>query len=395
MPAETQAIASPVASEILVELTAGLAAGDDLRQLMVRFLEPIMRLAGARAGAVRVLDDHEQLRLVCEIGLPASLQASERVMDAGCGLCGAALSADKPVWAEDLGPCGRRTGDAFFGVGSRRALAVPLHHRGRVLGVCNLFFDDRDEPAADVMSLLKAIGDLLGMALYNTRLEREQLQAAAVAERHAVAADVHDSIGQSLAFVKMRLPLLQDAMRDGDHASAERYFDDVRGAVAQAHTSLRSILAHARTPMDPLGLGHALQSSAEAFRHSAGVSLEYVNDAGTLRLDAQREVQVFHVVQEALTNIARHAHARRAWLRVSARPAGQVRVVVEDDGGGLPLGGASDGAERAYGAHYGLSIMRERAHRLGGTLVVGPREGGGTRVQLDFPLRAESTPELV
>jgi two-component system nitrate/nitrite sensor histidine kinase NarX len=267
-----------------------------------------------------------------------------------------------------------------------------MHHRGQVLGVYSLFFDGGVEPGDEVMSLLKSIGDLLGLALYNAQLERRHVEAIAVAERHAMAADLHDSIGQSLAFVKMRLPLLQDAIRGCDQTVAQRYFDDVRAAVAQAHTSLRGILTLARTPMDPLGLSHALEGSVQAFRRSAGVSLDYVNEAGALRLDAQREAQVFHVVQEALANVARHARARRAWLRVTARADDRLRIVVEDDGAGLPA--EDTAADGGAGSHYGLSIMRERARRLGGTLFIGAREGGGTRVQLDVPMQAGAAQEV-
>ena len=128
-----------------------------------------------------------------------------------------------------------------------------------------------------------------------------------------------------------------------------------------------------------------MRASVDTFRRHAGVSLEYRNEVGGLHLGAEREAQVFHVVQEALTNIARHAGARHAWLRLSEEPRGTVRVVVEDDGGGFD--GSAD-EQSGTGTHYGLAIMHERARRLGGTLRTGAREGGGARVQLDVPIGA-------
>mgnify|MGYP001338956578 CR=1 FL=1 len=89
-------------------------------------------------------------------------------------------------------------------------------------------------------------------------------------------------------------------------------------------------------------------------------------------------------MQEALTNVARHARARHAWLRIRPGPGRRLQIVVEDDGAGVPAAADAEGAE---GTHYGLPIMRDRAQRLGGVLSVGPRAGGGTRVQLEFPLR--------
>jgi two-component system, NarL family, nitrate/nitrite sensor histidine kinase NarX len=178
----------------------------------------------------------------------------------------------------------------------------------------------------------------------------------------------------------MRMPLLHDAMLARDDARAQRYFDDVRGAVTQAHSSLRGILTHFRSPMDPQGLVHALGACSESFRRSSGAELAFVNELPSLKLAPEREAQVFHIVQEALTNVARHAAAKHAWLHVGPGGRGQVEIVVEDDGGGMPP--ATPGA----GQHYGMEIMRERAHRIGGTLEVGARASGGTRVRLAFPL---------
>ena len=382
----------PAASSLLAGLTAGLAAGDDLRELMARFLEPITQIAGAQAGAVRVADAAGNLRLVGDRGLPPRVRDAERTVGSDCGVCGAALAGDRPVWTDDLAACRRRHDEGYFGRGAQRVLAVPMQHRGQVLGVLSLFFERNREPSAETVALLKSIGDLLGLALQHARLEEEHLRATARAERHAMAADVHDSIGQSLAFVKMRLPLLQDAIGSGDRAATARYFDDVRSAVGQAHASLRGILAQARLPApSALGLAEALRASVDTFRRHAGVSLDYRNEVGGLHLGAEREAQVFHVVQEALTNIARHAGAQHAWLHLSEQPRGTVRVVVEDDGGGFD--GSAD-EQSGTGTHYGLTIMHERARRLGGTLCTGAREGGGARVQLDVPI-GEAAPEDV
>lgn len=365
----------------LTQITAGLSAGGDLRALLQRLLEPLVRLAGAQGGAVRVLTDRgDQLRLVSSIGPTPQRCSGERQVDRHCGFCGAAADGLRVVWAADASPCHEPAGAA-----ARPMLTVPLQHRARVLGVYNLFYARGDEPAPDVLALLKSVGELLGLALDNARLEAEAFRATLAHERQMMAAEVHDSLAQSLAFVKMRMPLLQDAMRARDDARAQRYFDDVRGAVTQAHANLRGILTDLRAPMDPLGLGHALDASVESFRRSSATELDFVNELPGLQLDPGQEIQVFHIVQEALTNIVRHAAARHARLHIAPAPRGDVQIVIEDDGAGLP---AAAGA----GAHYGLEIMLERARHIGGSLEVGARSGGGTRVQLAFPLQAGAPP---
>lgn len=374
--------------DLLAELAAGLAAGDDLRRLLERFLEPLMKIAGAAGGAVRVLGPREQrMHLLAGAGVPAQVLEAERAVEADCGACGAALAGAQPVWTQDLALCAARSQGEYFGEGCQRVLAVPLQHRGRVLGLVNLFFDSGREPPADVLALLKTAGELLGLALDNARLAKENLRASVLQERQALAADVHDGIGQSLAFVKMRLLLLHDAMREGRAAEAERYFADVRDAIGQAHAGLRSMLTEFRTPPDPLGLSHALAASAEEFRRSCKATLELHDELPAGLLRPEQEVQVAHVVREALANVARHAAARHAWVRLQLESGTQVFVLVQDDGTGMAVGARdATAAAPGHGSHYGLSIMRERARRLGGTLEVETLPAGGTCVRLRFPL---------
>lgn len=368
---------------ILVEIAAGLAGGNDLSQLLGRFLPPIVRLAGAQGGAVRVLSGADQrLHLVSSLGLPADLCARELTMDRHCGHCGAAADAQNVVWAADLTACAGRSSHAYFTRAGLRMLAVPLHHRGQTLGVYNLFFAGSDEPSLDTQALFKTVGELLGLALNNARLEQETLRATLVSERQLMAAEVHDSLAQSLAFVKMRMPLLHDAMLARDDGGAQKYFDDVRDAVTQAYASLRGIITQLRSPMDPLGLAHALQASAQAFRRSTGTELEFVNALPDLKLAPEQEAQVFHIVQEALANVARHAAAQHARLQIGPLPGGEVEFLVEDDGAGVAP------APAGRNGHYGIDIMQERARRIGGRLEVGPRHGGGTRVRLALPASA-------
>lgn len=365
---------------LLAEIAVGLSTSSDLGALLQRFLHPIVQLAGAQAGAVRVLSENgDRLELLSAVGLPAGICDREPAVDSHCGHCGAAADGQTMVWATELGPCAQRSTGVYFGHDCQRLLAVPLQHRGRVLGVYNLFFAGTEAPGADVQAILRSVGELLGLALNNARLEEENLRARLTSERQMMAAEVHDSLAQSLAFVKMRLPLLQDAVAAHDEERARQYCDDVRCAVTQAHASLRGIITHLRTPMDPLGLLHALGQSADSFRRGSGVELHFENGSPDLTLAPEGELQVFHIVQEALSNIARHAAAGHAWLRIGRVIDGLVEILVEDDGGGLPA------ASPCGGAHYGMEIMRERARRIGGTLDIGSRAGGGTQVRLVFP----------
>lgn len=347
-------------------------------------LEPLVRVAGAQAAAVRLSSpDGDRLRIVASCGLPAGVSESEQSVASDCGVCGMALSGRRPAWTDDMRHCEQRNVDRYFGQASRRILAVPLTHQGRTVGVATLFYANSAAVDTDISALLESLGALIGLALAGEAGEREGRQAALASQRQAMAAEVHDSVAQTLSFVKMRMPLLQEAIGAHDADKALRYCEDLRKAVGGAHTNLRQLLTEFRVPMAPQGLKHALQSSILMFSQRAQIALEFDDQAPDLCLSASQESQVFHIVQEALANIAKHASARRAWLCL-AQAGNRVEVVIEDDGTGPATDAVSTQAN-----HFGLDIMRERAARLGGRLDLGPRAGGGMRVHLSFPLAVD------
>ncbi len=367
---------------ILGEITSGLAAGRDLRELLDSFLEPIVRLAGARAGAARMLSpDGGHFELVSSIGLPAAVVEAERRVDHGCGFCGQGASQQRVVWATELAGCAARTHGEFFDHECHGAVAVPLQHKNRVLGIYNLFYDQGQKPPPAVLGLLRSIGELLGLALENLRLEAENLRASLAQERQAMAAEIHDAVAQDLTFIKMRLPLLRDAIEANEQESALAYLEDVRETLGQAHGSLREIVTHFRARIDPRGLARALDVLTARFCVRTGIELHVNNRMPQLHLPEQAEAELFQIVHEALSNIERHSGARHSWLSVEPSLAG-LEVRVEDDGVGPVAAAGADGAQ----AHHGLDIMRERAQRLGADLSVGPRAGGGTVVRCAMPL---------
>lgn len=383
---------------IFAEITAGLANGKKLETLLEGFLVPIIRLAGAKAGAVRTLtDDDQNMRLVGSVGLPDGVIQTERTVDRHCGICGTAADTETVVWANDLQPCARHSNEAgYFGLHCQRVLAVPLRHRERLLGIYNLFFDSDAELSPEISAVLRSMGELLGLALYNARLERENLRATVMNERKLLASEVHDSIAQTLVYVNMRLPLLQDAMLKHDDQLSLKYFSDVKQGVCEVHSSLREILTNFRVSMDPQGLMHALREIADGFQGRTGVALEFSAAASEPVLSAEQEVQVFHIVQEALANITKHSHAQRARLAIEQTPE-HVEVMIEDDGGGMALpGGASPSSPAALKeSHFGIQIMKERAQLLGGLIEVSHRAGGGTRVRLVIPMLARGRQETL
>jgi two-component system nitrate/nitrite sensor histidine kinase NarX len=378
------------ALHVLAEISSNLADEDDLDELLGRFLGTMIRLAKADAGVVRVLtSDGKHLRMVAARGLPPAVVEKERLVSRDCGQCGIAIRQNRPLFDIDLSGCAERTGGDFFKTGCQAMVVVPLSNGGRLLGTYNLFLPEAFELPEEVALLFRSIGEHLGMALENARLKRENLRIVLTSERQMMAAEIHDSLAQTLAYMKMRMAMLNDALAEQSLERSAKYAGDVSQALDDAYGHLRELLVQFRSRMDPMGLQHALQGLACGFQERTGISLRYENRLTDLRLEPEKESQVFHILQEALANVARHSGATQASMTLEA--AGDYyTATIEDNGSGGQGVFATTGRGGAPGApaprdHFGLAIMRERAEKIGGHLDVARLPQGGIRVRLSFP----------
>jgi two-component system nitrate/nitrite sensor histidine kinase NarX len=375
---ETRGTYKIPALRALSEITTSLAGESDIEDLLDRFLGTMIRLAGADAGAVRVLTtDGRHLRLVGTRGFPAETLRRACHVDVECNVCADAIRRHSVSCASELAVCLEPVGAHFAGGRRHKIVPVPLRYQGKVLGVYNLYLPvDRSIPD-DVALLFQSVGEHLGMALENARLARENMRITLMDERQMLANEIHDSLAQTLAYMKMRLALLQGSVEEGDCELSFRYMNDVSEALDSAYTSLRELLTHFRNRMDPRGLLPALEDLCETFHKRTGVEVELVNRSAGIALTPDQEVQVFHIVQEALANIHKHASAQKVRVALEHRHE-RCRITVEDNGVGMDTAASPP-------MHFGLSIMRERAQRLRGDIEYVSRPGAGTTVILEFP----------
>jgi two-component system nitrate/nitrite sensor histidine kinase NarX len=379
------------AMHVMSEVSGNLVDEDDLEELLGRFLTTMIRLAKANAGVVRVLtSDGRHLRMVASRGLPPAVVEKERLVSRDCGQCGVAIKQNQPCFEIDLHGCTERTGQDYFDHGCKGMMVVPLAHAGRLLGTYNLYLKEPWDIPEEVALLFRSIGEQLGMALENARLKRENLRIVLTNERQMMAAEIHDSLAQTLAYMKMRMALLSDSLADQSYEAAGKYASDVGQALDDSYVQLRELLTQFRSRMDPMGLEHALRSLDRNFKERTGITLTYVNKVTDLRLNPEQETQVFHIVQEALANVARHSGATRAKLSLEAKGDHYVATVEDNGKGGqgfFAIANRVGGFEEhpALKAHFGLTIMRERAKKIGGRLEVANLPEGGFRVRLSFP----------
>lgn len=362
------------------EIATSLSSDADLEQLLDRFLQTMIRLAGANGGAVRVLTtDGKHMRMVGAVGLPQEVIEREYLVPVGCGVCGRAAREIGIQTDEASHVCHDAMALDYFGNRCQYVIAVPLRHKGKVMGVYNLFMPDDRAIPEEVSLLFLSISEHLGMALENARLTRENLRITLMDERQMLANEIHDSLAQTLAYMKMRLALLREAIQGQEEANTEKYMSQVDDAMETAYSGLRELLTQFRQKMDSRGLIPALEDVIQHFHGRTGVEVEFVNKVHDLNLTPDQEVQVFHIVQEALANIGKHSHAMHVRVSMESQ-LGNYLVTVEDNGIGL-----KSNQSTGPGMHLGMNIMRERAQRLGGEICFENRVGEGMRVHLAFP----------
>jgi two-component system nitrate/nitrite sensor histidine kinase NarX len=280
---------------------------------------------------------------------------------------------------------------AACGPGDPRRVAVPIRYQDRTLGTLELVLDHSPaEMGEDLPELLAAIGRHLGLAMEKSRLEEEARRLAILEERNLIGNELHDSLAQSLVGMKLQLVMLAEALGRGDVAVAQYETKVLQRALAQANDDLRELLTNFRLKIGDAGLVASLENLVERFRAETGIAVYFHNECGALALAPAQETQVYFIVQEALTNIRRHSQAMNVRIMI-ANEEDLYTVLIEDDGFGM-AGNAGD----LPAAHAGLAIMRQRAERLPGQLVIESEPGEGTRIILIFnappPPAARATP---
>ena len=289
-----------------------------------------------------------------------------------------------------------RIDPAEFGVPeAQTALLVPMVYRGQAMGVLAAFdrdgrgdaFSEDDEEVLRTFAASAATAVTLAQSVQADRL-RSSL-AAADAERRRWARELHDETLQSLGGLRIRL---SSALRRDDLPLAQEAMREAVAHLEQEIDNLRAIIAELRpAALDELGLRTAIEGLFDRHREQSGFHLDgelELSDPlkGQARLEEQLETAVYRLVQEALTNVAKHAHASRVRVAVS-ESNGQLSVDVQDDGSGFDPEAASDG--------FGLAGMQERVNLAGGTLSIESSQHG-TLLRARLPARhrglADSAP---
>ena len=378
---QTRRLAQKTASlKILYDVAATINQATSLDEMLLRFLRMLKEMLNGRAATIRLVTPNGNMRLVGTIGLDNTLLHDKEMLPVQLCVCGTALSQGNILCENNPERCSKINGRKMFGSDEIDVVTVPLEYHDDVLGIYTIFVDapgisDRE----DILELLKTIGSHLGMAVAKQRSDEEAHRLSIMEERTALAHELHDSLAQTLASLRFQGRMLSDTMHQ--EQSSETAFADlekIRNGLDEAHTELRALIGSFRAPTGERGFLPALQKLAQRYEEMTGIAPFVQLKCRNLELNPSEEMQLLRIVQESLANIRKHAEANTVRILINLEHNG-MSVLIEDDGSGFEQ--APSGKP---GEHIGLSIMQERARRLGGELKIESEPGEGTRVELFY-----------
>lgn len=371
-----------------------IASGAPLAETLEAIVLAIEESSPPMLGSVLLLDA-DGLR-VRHGAAPHLAEAYVKAIDGSpigptAGSCGTAAFLRRPVYVEDIAidPLWDDYRDLALAHGLRSCWSTPiLANDGRVLGTFALYCLEPRGPTDEDRALIARATHLAGIAIEQRQLV-DQLRALSARvesvredERTGIAREIHDVLGQALAALKMDLAYVSKRVQGEPLEKVQAMSQSIDEIIQQ----VRRISAELRPGvLDDLGLLAAIEWQAQEFEERTGTVCSIESNLGDAQLPRDIATALFRVLQEAITNVALHAEARRVDIRLE-RTGGVLRLEVRDDGKGITRAAAVNPRS------LGLLGIRERARRLGGRATVEAAPSGGTVVSVEVPLVAGGAP---
>ena len=362
--------------------TRAIAAELDLGRVLQLIADQVRDLVGARYAALGIVGPDGRIDRFITSGISAEQRAAIGPVPTGNGLLGTIIRDGVTLRVPDI----RRHPDSYgfppYHPEMHSLLGVPVRIEGRPIGNFYLTekigaaeFSQADQDLVELFALHAAI------AIQHARLHQRVRDLALVDERLRISRDLHDGIIQAIYAVSLSLEDVPELLDRGQDAEV---LDRVDRSIDRLHTTISDIRRFI-TGLGSGAYGPPLRESLEnlAFELHGQTDVELRLDLAGAEamaglLTPEEEHELVQIAREALSNVARHARARRASLSVR-REARSVTLVVEDDGAGF------DPETRRTSGHFGLSNLRDRAAALGGAAKIESAPGKGTRIIVELP----------
>jgi signal transduction histidine kinase len=370
------------------EMSAALSHTPDRGSLLNEIVRRSTELLGTHGGGLTLRDETSDEAVITVIQgghLPVADMVGRR-LKLGEGISGRAILGQRPVildsyatWSQSIPGLAERIQDA--------ALSVPLISDGRAIGALTISDNTpgRRFTEEDVQTL-SLFAQQAALVLEGARRREQEGVIALNAERARLAYDLHDGLAQDLAALLLRADACQALLGEGNEA--------LRGQLEIISVGLQRAIRDARATIFALRSGDlegcsledGLRAEAVRFEGQTRVPVAFsMSGADCQGLSHEHELALLSAAQEALTNIHKHAQARRVQVQLTWLGTEQVQLCISDDGKGFDPS-SSAGAPGVAGHHLGLGMMRERVEALGGRVSVDTEIGRGTAVRIELPM---------
>jgi two-component system NarL family sensor kinase len=365
---------------ILNAIAEALNREVDVAQALTTALARVTELFDLRTGWVWLWNDaSETPYLAAAQHLPPGLANNPAKLEGSC-YCLDTYQLGQLEGAANISfiTCSRLKELGQDNAGLRYHASIPLYHHDRKVGVLNVARPDWQELSDDDLRLLSTVGDLLSIALERAQLFGKSVQLGAVEERNRLAREIHDTLAQGLAAITLQLETA-DALIDAD---PQRAGQALRQALKLARANLddarRSVMDLRAAPLEGRTLVEAVRRLAAEFAQRTNIPVQLDDVGGQRPLPIRIETGVYRIVQEALTNVERHAAAQNVILNLTITPA-EIMLEIDDDGRGFDPDALTD-------HRFGLVGINERARLMGGSLSLYSEPGEGTTLSVRIPL---------
>lgn len=372
----------------------------DLDVILNTALDKVLELMGGNVGGILLLDNESQtLSYRVYRGLSEEFVKGVAGLKLGEGIAGKVAEQGEPIYVDDISREPGRTRPIVIKEGLRAFASVPLQSKNQLLGVMNIASHSPRKFSNKDVQLLSSIANQIAVAIENAGLYREiqtkeemrggllrQILLTQEEERKRIARELHDETSQALTGLAVNLEAVISTLPN----DASRLKEKLRRIQSIAFNTLdgihRAIYELRPSLLDDLGLVAAVNWHSENHLEAAGIKVRLETNGVERRLPIQVETALYRIIQEATTNILRHAGASHVGITLGFKES-SVAIQIEDDGAGFTLEEVMTSADRERG--LGLLSMRERAEFLGGWLTIRSRPRSGTNISAEIPVNEE------
>ena len=346
-------------------------------QTLDMFLQKMMSISFAKAGSIRLLNQQGlQMWTAHHINLPQELLQNEACNQTQACLCGKTLCHSDTEINIQLKENHQFLCKKF---GLNHLMVYKIRLREQTLGLLTLYFEDPASEAISNQSLIQLLCGQLATTIENNRLILKEKQLAVLEERNMISQGLHDSIAQSLSFMNLQLQMLNQAIQKQDQSKVSQHLEFLNTGIKQCYDDVRELLNNFRLKLTQQSFEDVLLSIIDRFKNQTQIEMKVNYQSTGVDLSPQQHIQFIFILQEALSNIRKHAQANYVTIHFK-NDIERIYLCIQDNG----IGFNYKNQKADQGHHIGLAIMQERIQQVNGIFHIESNINQGTRIEVSI-----------